>query len=197
MKHNLFSFSALFSTIMIFFLGACFSPLHEGSGEVDPVRTGVLVSISGAETAAPSQSLSPRTLLPETGALTYTLVFTLAGESGTSVTKTTAGISLAVELGPGTWSLVVSACNTGTTDLVAEGFAEDIVVAENTVTPVTVFPLILPPVFSKLLVLTYKPPPWETDPAAYVRVSVDSEYVSAVFPVIPPPEIKTTLVSSA
>jgi hypothetical protein len=139
MKPKAFPFSALFAVAMIFLLGACFNPLHEGDGATDPVRTGVLVRISGAEIAEPLQSvINHRTLLPETGAFTYTLAFTRSGESEPSVTETAGGTSLVVDLGPGTWILAVTACNTGTTEVVAEGIAEGIEVAENTVTPVTV-----------------------------------------------------------
>jgi hypothetical protein len=140
MKNHMTAFEMALYILTVSLLASCVNHLSEGTGETG--RTGrVLVSIAGTETAGPPQmSLVPRTLLPETGGVTYVLTFTRSGETEPTVTKTTTGTSLAVELEPGTWTLTVTGYQRyGEPDekTVTEGSAP-VTVSANAVTPVPV-----------------------------------------------------------
>jgi hypothetical protein len=106
--------------IVALLLAACFHPVGTTRQDVGANTGRVLITIAGEGELAgtePAASVS-RTLLPEYGVLTYTL--TIAKEGTTVFTQTLTETSAATDLEAGTYTVSVSAKNSGTV-LVAEG----------------------------------------------------------------------------
>jgi hypothetical protein len=129
--------------LMVFSFASCAEyHLPDGAEEPGKRHTGrVLVTINAeADPILPFESLSPRTMLPETGGITYVLAFTRSGETSPAVTETVAGTSLLVDLEPGDYTLAVTGFQRyGAPDAVdmSEGSAP-LTVTSDTVTPVSV-----------------------------------------------------------
>lgn len=132
MKKQKPAFSALLYGITLLFLAGCGNPLQKpgtpadlSPGAVSGGKTGrVVVSITtGTGEAAAPETASARTLLPDYGVLSYTLSITKKGESAPVFTEEVMETRISAELEPGTYTVSVSAKNSGGNPA-AEGSAE-------------------------------------------------------------------------
>jgi hypothetical protein len=114
---------AVLYTTALFFAACTLEPPPAVSGAASGSKTGrVVISIAGAEDApAPeAAAYAARTLLPEFGVLKYTITITKTGDATPVFTQTITTTSAAADLDAGSYTVSVSAKNSGDT-LVAEG----------------------------------------------------------------------------
>jgi hypothetical protein len=100
--------SLLFGSVALCLFAACaLEPFTASPGAVAGKTGRVVISI-----VAPGEAAGARTLLPEYGALTYTV--TIAQDGTTVFSQTMTETSVAKDLDPGDYTLTVTACKTGT-----------------------------------------------------------------------------------